>query len=70
LEVAAGFGLDLLVGSMPYVIAASWIGYSWSKAFIIRYRLARRNRLAKKRAQRHLRKQKAAAKAGTTPSPA
>lgn len=58
LDVAAGFGIDLLVGSMPYVIASSWIGYSWSKAFITRYRQARKASLARKREQRRLRREK------------
>lgn len=40
------FGLSLFVGCIPWVIIGSWLGYRWSRSFIIGVRRAReRHRL-------------------------
>jgi uncharacterized protein (DUF2062 family) len=47
------FGLPLFVGSVPWVIIGSWLGYRWSRIFIIGVRQARerhRLRVARRRA--------------------
>lgn len=62
-QIAFDFGLDLVVGSIPYIIAVTWFAYSWSKKFMINYRKNRSKRWAKKREQRRLRREKREAKA-------
>lgn len=42
------WGLPLFVGSIPWAIGTAWIGYVWSRRFIIRFREARQKRWAKK----------------------
>lgn len=47
------FGVPLFVGCVPWVILGSWLGYRWSRSFIIGIRRARerrRERVAQRRA--------------------
>ncbi len=47
------FGIPLFVGCVPWVILGSWLGYRWSRSFIIGVRRARerhRERVAQRRA--------------------
>jgi len=49
------FGIPLFVGCIPWVIIGSWLGYHWSRSFIIGVRRARerhRLRVARRRASR------------------
>lgn len=49
------FGLPLFVGCIPWVIIGSWLGYRWSRSFIVGVRRARerrRLRVAQRRAMR------------------
>lgn len=49
------FGVPLFVGCIPWVLLGSWLGYRWSRSFIIgmrRVRERRRLRIARTRAPR------------------
>lgn len=49
-QLLVGWGLPLLVGSIPWAVLGSWAGYVWSLRFIRGHREARqRRRLARRR---------------------
>lgn len=45
-DLAVGWGLPLLIGSVPWSALGGWLGYAWSLRFVRRYREARRRRQA------------------------
>jgi uncharacterized protein (DUF2062 family) len=47
--IFADWGLTMLVGSMPYAIVGSWLGYHLTYRFVVRYRQARADRIARRR---------------------
>jgi hypothetical protein len=42
------WGLPLFIGSIPWAVGTAWVGYVWSRRFIIRFREARQKRWARK----------------------
>lgn len=46
--IAAGHGVPIVVGSIPYCIVFTWLGYRWSLKFIVGLRKARLERKARK----------------------
>lgn len=46
--IAAGHGVPIAVGSIPYCFLFAWLGYRWSLKFVIRLRKARLERRARK----------------------
>jgi uncharacterized protein (DUF2062 family) len=47
--VFADWGLTVLLGSLPFSIAAGWLGYHLTYRFVVRYRRARAERMARRR---------------------
>jgi uncharacterized protein (DUF2062 family) len=48
-QLAVGWGLPLLVGSLPWAVVGAWLGYVWTLRFVRRHREARhRRRLARR----------------------
>lgn len=39
-----GWGVSMLVGSLPWAVVCGWAGYVWSLAFVRKYRARRRAR--------------------------
>jgi uncharacterized protein len=48
--VVAEWGLTMLVGSAPFAFLGAWVGYRLTYRFILRYRRARADRIARRRA--------------------
>jgi uncharacterized protein (DUF2062 family) len=52
-QLIVGWGLPMLVGSIPWAAAGGWLGYVWTLRFVRRHREARQRRhLARRRAAR------------------
>ncbi len=54
------FGLPLFVGCIPWVIIGSWLGYRWTRSFIVGVRRARerhRQKVRERRATKALKRQ-------------
>jgi uncharacterized protein (DUF2062 family) len=47
--VVADWGLTLLIGSLPFTVIGSWLGYRLTYRFVVRYRRARAERIARRR---------------------
>jgi len=47
--VFADWGLTVLLGSLPFSIVCGWIGYHLTYRFVVRYRRARAERIARRR---------------------
>ena len=47
--VLADWGLTVLLGSLPFSIVCGWIGYHLTYRFVVRYRRARAERIARRR---------------------
>ena len=58
------WGLPLFLGSLPWAIGTAWVGYAWSRRFIVRFREARQKRWAKKQQRRENRESAKEGKAG------
>lgn len=50
--IVAEWGLTMMIGSMPFAILGAWIGYNLTYRFVVRYRQARADRLARRRVHR------------------
>ena len=49
--VVVEWGFTMLLGSAPFALLGAWIGYRVTYRFIVRYRRARADRIARRRAQ-------------------
>ena len=47
--IFADWGLTMMVGSLPFAIGFGWIGYQLTYRFVVRYRQARAERIARRR---------------------
>jgi len=47
--IVADWGLTMLVGSLPFALGGAWIGYRLTYRFVVRYRQARAERMARRR---------------------
>jgi uncharacterized protein (DUF2062 family) len=47
--IFADWGLTMLVGSVPFVVVSGWLGYHLTYRFVVRYRRARAERMARRR---------------------
>jgi len=52
-QLVVGWGLPLLVGSLPWSVLGGWLGYVWSLRFVRRHREARHCRHLARRSGRH-----------------
>jgi len=50
--IVADWGFTMLIGSLPFAIVGAWVGYSLTYRFVLRYRHARAERMARRRARR------------------
>jgi uncharacterized protein len=47
--IFADWGLTILVGSLPFALGFGWLGYHLTYRFVVRYRRARAERMARRR---------------------
>ena len=50
--IVADWGFTMLIGSLPFAIISAWVGYGLTYRFVVRYRQARAERMARRRMRR------------------